>query len=524
MYIIPQLKGSEKVLYLRKSRSDDPLASVEEVLAKHEQMLDEWVEQNQPEGGPIPEANRFREVVSGETLESRPQMQELMRLIEDPKIKAIVCKEPSRLSRGDLQDIGYLVKILRYSNTIVMTLRETYDLRDDRDREQFERELMRGNDYLQYQRKIMMDGKLLAVKNGCYIGPSAPYGYKKVTYKEGKNTCHTLEPHPEEAPVVKHIFDLYLHGLGTLRICEALDAEHMETRKGGRWSPETILTILENVHYLGKVRWNYRPTSRKVEDGEIKTLRAIADECLIFEGRHEAIIDQETWDAVQKIKGRLPRNKRGSELKNPLSRILRCSCGRAMTYKQIKRGGVLAGAPRFMCGDTRCLKSGSALASEVLDEVSRVLQECIDDFELRIKKGADDSAKLHKELIERLEKKLEDLRELEIKQWDEKTKGGMPDHVFERLNGKTVAEIAEVTQALCEAKNSAPIHVDLHEKVYTFKAALELLNDPDAPVKEQNKLLQACIEKIVYSRPRLAANAPTKVNPEPFRLDFTLRV
>jgi hypothetical protein len=68
MYLIPLLRGDEKAKYLRKSQTDDPLLSVEEVLAKHEQMLDEWVEKNQPDGGPVPEENTFREIVSGETI------------------------------------------------------------------------------------------------------------------------------------------------------------------------------------------------------------------------------------------------------------------------------------------------------------------------------------------------------------------------------------------------------------------------------------------------------------------------
>ena len=134
MYIIPQLRGDEKVIYLRKSIKDDPLLTGEEVVAKHKQEIDEWLEHNQAEGGTVPEANIYKEVVSGETIEDRPEMMRLLRTIESPKIKAIVCKEPSRLSRGDLMDIGYLVKILRYTGTLVLTLRGSYDLRDDRDR------------------------------------------------------------------------------------------------------------------------------------------------------------------------------------------------------------------------------------------------------------------------------------------------------------------------------------------------------------------------------------------------------
>lgn len=509
-------------MYLRKSRSDDPLASVEEVLEKHQQMLDDWMALNMPDGGKVPMENRYMEVVSGETLSGRPWMQKLLRAVESPDVKAVLCKEPSRLSRGRLKDIGYIVEVLMYTKTLVLTPSGCYDLQDDRDREQFERELMRGNDYLEYQKKILKDGKLLAVKNGNYIGEKAPYGYRKISYKDGRHTCKTLEPHPEEAPVVKRIFDLYRSGLGSTHICDMLTSEHAPTRSGGRWTPNTIMRILINEHYLGMVRWNYSTHVHRVEEGEIKTGRMTAENYLLFEGKHPALVSQEEWDEVQAIKGKIPRKRTQYNFRNPLARIMYCACDRPMQYKQPLKNGQPYCDPRYMCGDTLHRKCGSAKVAEVMAEVKQVLQDCIEDFELRIDQGVDNSAEVHIQLVAQLERRLESLQELEVKQWDEKTKGGMPDHVFEKLNAKTVAEIREVTQALCEAKDATPKHVDLREKVVTFRAALDLLNDPDAPAKELNQLLHACIERIDYRRPTL--NRGRSIDVEPFTLHFTLRV
>lgn len=522
MYILPDLKGKEIIMYLRKSRADDPLLSVEEILANHEKLINDWIAQALPNVERIPQENTLREVVSGETLKGRPRMMEVLRRVESPDVKAIVCKEPSRLSRGDLQDIGYLVKILRYTGTLVLTPRGCYDLRDDRDREQFERELMRGNDYLEYQKKIMFDGKLIAVKSGHYIGSRAPYGFKKVAYKENGRTCRTLEPHPEEAPVVKRIFELYAGGLGSGKICDVLDADHIKPMDGDKWVPNSINEMLQNPHYIGKVRWNYRSHENHVENGEIKRHRVTAEDFLLFEGKHPAIVPVELWEAAQTKRGSIPRATKRSGLKSPLAGVLRCSCGKAMVYKQTQYKGEHIGRPRYHCGNTRCKANGTAAVEDVVAEVIRVLQDCIDDFEIRIDAGVDNSAELHKELVERLEKRLEQLRDLETKQWDEKIKGAIPDHVFENLNTKTVAEIAEVNQALCDAKNAAPVHVDLHEQFSTFHAALNALQDPDAPVEEQNKLVRACIERIVYRRPRLD-QGKGKDKP-PFELKFTLRV
>ena len=524
MYLLPKLKGKEIIMYLRKSRSDDPLASVDEVLMKHEQILDEWMTAAQSDAGPIPEGNRYREVESGETLESRPKMMELLRRIESSDIKAVLVKEPSRLSRGDLQDIGYLVKVLMYTGTLVFTTQGSYDMRDDRDREQFERELMRGNDYLQYQKKILKAGKLLAVKNGNYLGAFPPYGYRKVHYKVGRENCATLEPYPEEAEVVKRIFDMYVQGDGAIRICEALDAEHIKPPRGKKWSPSSVNTILKNVHYIGKVRWNYVQQGRKVENGEIMSFKFRAEDYLVFDGKHPAIIEQERWDAVQTLLGQIPKTKRGTKLKNPLAGLMYCSCGRMMQYKQIMRNRKTVALPRFMCGDPRCKESGSSMSTEVLAALSAELKKCVDEFQARIEQGVDNSAEIHRQTLARLEKKLEQLREMEVKQWDEKMRGGMPDHVFERLNAQTVAEIEDITQAICIAKDSTPVHVDLHEKIITFENAIALLDDPESPVELQNKILKLCVERIVYRRPKLTGYAGKRGNTEPFSLEFTLRV
>ena len=91
-YIMQQFLAEELLFYLRKPRTDDPLLTVAEVLERHEQQLDEWVERN-AEGGAVPEENRYREVGSGETIAARPRLQDLLRRIESPKVKAIVIKK-----------------------------------------------------------------------------------------------------------------------------------------------------------------------------------------------------------------------------------------------------------------------------------------------------------------------------------------------------------------------------------------------------------------------------------------------
>lgn len=521
MFQLPNLTIDEILLYLRKSRFDDPTLTVEDVLAKHEEMLEKWVEVNLPGAGAVPESNRYREVVSGETIDSRPAVKEVLRRVESPGIKAFLIVEPQRLSRGDLEDIGKIIKILRYSNTIVITLQYTYDLRDERDRDLFERELKRGNEFLEYQKRILRNGRLLSVSQGHYLGTVAPYGYRKVKLKDGKKTCTTLEPDPDEAPVVRMIFDMYARGVGCSRICDHLDRLAIKPRKGGLWSPDSVLYILSNDHYLGRVHWGKRQEVKTVQGGEVRTSRPVAEEYLVYDGKQDAIVSREVWDAVQAMRGKIPPNNKAGNFSNPLAGLLRCArCGKTLARREYYSHGVEYARPRFTCKTQSRCGVASCLEDELLPEVVAVLREAIDDFEVRIDAGVDDSAEIHRQMVERLERRMTELEEIEASQWEKYTLEGMPKKIFDQLNSKVLAEKAEVHDALCAAKDSTPEPIDLQEKLYSFSAALDALTDPCAPAREKNAFLKACIERIIYERPRGAR----KAEPGRIELDFTLRV
>ena len=519
MWQLPPLAPDEILYYLRKSQSDDPLLTVEETLAKHEQMLDEWIERNLPDAGQVPQVNRYREVVSAETIDGRPRFVELLRKIESPKIKAVLCVEPERLSRGSLKEIGRIVELFRYSNTIVITRQYTYDLRDDRDRELFERALMRGNDYLEYYKRIQYNGRLLSVQNGNYIGTRPPYGYKKISYKEGKKTCYTLEPIPEQAAIVKKIFEMYRDGYGSHRIARHLNELGVKTQRGAEWGPESLKKMRTNEHYLGKVVWNRRRTVKTVEEGEVIASRPVQEEYLVYPGKHDAIIDQELWDAVQEIRDKIPPVKGRAKCANPFAGLVYCQCGRGMSRRTYKKN-----APRLLCENQVQCRTPSCTVEEMMDEVIKVLQECIADFDLKIKNDAGDSIVVHQQIIRQLEERLEELNKRELSQWDKYTQEGMPKHIFDQLNAKVLQEKEETQQALCTARDTLPEPVDYEKKRATFYDALCALQDPTAPALQQNMLLKRCIDHIEYNRQKKASDNRRWGTPEPLELDVHLRV
>lgn len=525
MWQLPPLKPEEILDYLRKSQSDDPLLTVEETLAKHEQMLDDWVEKNLPGQGRVPEENRYREVVSGETIDSRPKFLELLRRIESPKIKAILCVEPQRLSRGSLKDIGRLVELLRYSNTLVLTRQYNYDLRDDRDRESFERELMRGNDYLEYYKRIQQNGRLLSVQNGNYLGNKPPYGFKKVHYKEGKYDCYSLEPIPEQARVVKMIFEMYRDGLGSHTIARKLNEMGLKTQRGNKWGAESLAKMRYNEHYIGKVVWNKRQNTKTIEDGEVVISRPKQQDYLIFPGKHPAIIDQELWDAVQEIRNKIPPVKDKAKCVNPFAGLITCQCGYCMSMRVYKdKDGNERSPSRLLCTNQTNCGTASCRVSEMEAEVVKILKETIKDFELQIELGTTDQVELHRQLIAQQEKRLEELNKLELAQWDKYTKEGMPKHIFDQLNANVLAEKEEVQQALCTMRNTLPEPVNYEQKRVMFSDALAKLQDPDAPALEKNLLLKQCIDHIEYNRKKKGSGNRRWGDPEPMELAVHLRV
>ena len=527
MYSQPEVHFTpEEVLdYLRKSQSDDPLLTVEEVLMKHESILDEWAERHL--GGKVPEENKFREVVSGETIVGRPEIQKVLRLIESPKYKAVKVVEPQRLTRGDLEDIGRMMKLLKHTNTLVITPTRIYDLRDEYDWDAFERELKRGNEYLEYYKKIQRRGRLLSVSQGNYVGSTPPYGFDKTMIVDGKRKCPTLKENPEQADVVRMIFDMYVNkDMGRRRIANHLDGLGIKSATGKHWSSETIREVLTNIHYIGKVRWNWRKWVTVVDEGEFIKTRPVTKtgEYLVYDGRHDGIVSEDLFNAAQEKMGKNHRAKSDVKVRNPFVTMMFCkNCGRAVIYQKTKKDTM----PRLLCSNQTHCGTASCRYPEVLNRVCEILAHCIEDFEVRLNNDTGDSIKLHAKLIKNLEKKMKDLQEKELSQWEAQSDPDpakrMPQEIFQKLNARLLKEKEEVQQALCNAYEAMPEPVDYEEKVKKFRDALTALRNPEVDAQEKNRLLKQCIDRIEYCREKPQRINGQWNNPD-IELDVILRV
>ena len=193
-------------MYLRKSRKDYEFSNeeIEKTLERHEKILQNFATATY--GHKIPEENIFREVVSGDTISDRPEMQKVMSLIEDPKYKAVLVLEIERLARGNTIDQGLIAQTFEYTNTLIITPQKIFNLNDDMDRSFFEDGLYQSRKYLLYTKKILTRGRVTSVREGKYIGSSTPFGYDKEKLKNTKG--YKLIINKQEAEIVKTIFKL----------------------------------------------------------------------------------------------------------------------------------------------------------------------------------------------------------------------------------------------------------------------------------------------------------------------------
>lgn len=502
-----RIKPEEILIYLRKSRADDPLLTTEEVLSNHESILDEWAERNLPY--PIPQENRFKEVVSGESISDRSEFQRVLKMVESDSIKAVLVKEISRLGRPDKQEIGYISKIFRFTNTMVITPSRTFNIADEFERKMFEQELEQGNFYLEYNKRILKVGRDLASKKGAYLGP-APFGYDKTKIEDGRKKLSTLAINEEEANIVRMMFEWFVkENIGTQVISNRLNDIGVKPRRINYWKAEAVRDILKNPVYIGMVRWNTRKEVCVVVDGEFKKTRPAneGDDRIFEKGLHDPIISEELFNLAQEKFGRTHRTCDNRTLRNPFASMIFCECGKAMTYNH-KKGR----EPRLVCTAQKYCSSGSCQLDEIVDLVVPGLKQAIADFKIEAKNGDNSKqVKLHEELIKNLEKKLNDLDAKELALWDAQinpdASGKMPTHVFQAITDKITKDRHDTTIALEKARKQVVKPIDYETKIITFQKALDALLDETASVDVKNQLLKECIERMTYSR-KLAVRIP----------------
>lgn len=340
-------------IYLRKSRADKELEFKEDVLFRHERALLDLAKSRNYNITKI-----FKEVVSGETLAARPQMQELLTEVESGLWEGVLVMEVERLARGNTIDQGIVSQAFKYSNTLIITPNKVYNPANEFDEEYFEFGLfMSRREYKTINRRLIA-GRLASCKEGKYVGSAPPYGYKKIKLQGQKG--FTLVPDEKEAEIVKLIFKWYTQEdrIGTRKICYRLDEMGIKPHIADKWSLASIRDMLTNDVYIGKIHWNKSKTIKSTINGAVSISRPRQKEFDVYDGLHQPLIDLDTFEKAQYYMSLNPSNP-GKGTVNPLSGLIICSaCGKKMVRRPSKT------VPDYLiCPTPHCRNIGTQLST-----------------------------------------------------------------------------------------------------------------------------------------------------------------
>ncbi len=329
--------GDTYCCYLRKSRADRDaeLRGDEETLARHKRILTELSEKMHK-----PISKFYSEVVSGDTIQDRPVMQELLSDVESGMWAGVFVVEIERLARGNTRDQGIVADTFKYSDTVIITPMKTYDPNNEFDEEYFEFGLFMSRREYQTIKRRLQRGRIASVKEGNFLGGSAPYGYRRIKLAKG----YSLEVIPEQAKIVRQIFEWYCHGeqqpdgsirrLGADAIAAKLDSLGIKPVVKDKWSKATIMDMLKNLTYTGKVFFGQYKECKTSVNGKIVTKRVYDPNHIVAQGKHEAIIPDELFHLAATVR----KERKGHtipvsySLQNPLSGLVFCKkCGAMMT-------------------------------------------------------------------------------------------------------------------------------------------------------------------------------------------------
>lgn len=324
--------------YLRKSREDVDYEKANigyKTLDRHKERLKLISDSANKH---VDEENIYEEVVSGDSISRRPQMQSLLARIEDQNVKGVWVIDVQRLCRGDLGDQDKIIKTFKYTHTLILTPEKEYNLDNPSDEEYLIDKLSYSRKEYNYTKKRLIEGGNDSIRAGCFVGSRAAYGYEP--YKLKGQRGYSLKIIEEQAEIVKLIFKLCSEGKGTFAIANYLNDLSIPSPNGKKWRKNGIREMLKNEIYTGKVFRGKRKIVTVIENGELKkkTIRNKKGNYLENQGKHEAIISGEDFLLAQeKLKESSKKYvKPGSKLENPLAGIVRCSkCGLTMS----RRGG-----------------------------------------------------------------------------------------------------------------------------------------------------------------------------------------
>ena len=325
--------------------------------------------------------------ISGGNLNNRPGMLSLMQAAKVNDYDVVIAEALDRISR-DQEDIAAIYKRLTHADVRITTVSEgdVNELHIG----------LKGTMNALFLKDLAIKtrrGQRGRVEAGKIPGGNS-FGYKIVRriLDDGSVSTGEREINPDQAAIIKRIFTEYADGMAPRRIASALNAEGITSPRGGQWNASTINGsrqrkngILNNELYLGRIIYNRQRFVKDPETGKRVSRLNPEHDWIITDVPALRIIDNKTWDKVQKIKSRYSSqcgSKRQTK-KRLLTGLVKCGCcGGSMTIINRERYYCSAKREKGTCDSSVGIKAVE-IEERVLGGLKDILlgnEELIDTF------------------------------------------------------------------------------------------------------------------------------------------------
>ena len=512
-------------LYERLSR-DDELQGESNSILNQKQMLEEYAKRNG-----LPNPTHFTDDGISGTRFDRPGFTAMMEEVEAGRVEAIVVKDMSRLGRDYLK-VGQIMEILRQKGVRLIAINDGVDsAKGDDDFTPF-RNLMNEFYARDTSRKIKSVFKAKGM-SGKHLTGQVPYGY---LWADKKREQWVIDE--EAAAVVRQIFSLTMEGFGSYQISKILTQQKVEipavhlARHGEGvnksktfknpcgWGSSTIVHILKKREYLGhtvnfKTRKHFKDKkSRYVDESE----------WTIFENTHEPIIDQETFDNVQRIRSNVRRYPDGWGEAHPLTGLLYCAdCGGKMYVHRTNNGKRVA---QYTCSQYGKVPVGKLCATQHRINAEVVMTLVADMLKAIAEYSKNDRAEFirtvqevqtaqqtanvakHRKRLAAASKRAEELEKLICKIYEDNALGKLPDARYAALDAQYAKEQGELAAEIAELEKAIGSYEQSRKSAGKFIALISKYENFDTMT---NTMLNEFVEKIlVHERDRKGSQDTTQ--------------
>ena len=441
----------------------------------------------------------------------RPDFERLISDCKSGKINLVLCKSQSRFSR-DMEVIERYLhnKFIEWGVRFVSIV-DNADTNIESNKKSRQINGLINEWYLDDLSQNIKKSLKNKREDGLFMGSFAPYGYER------NEDGHKLIVDPVAAEVVKKIFELYANGYGYYKICEYLNNNNIPTRaiykkqkgskfvcsncdlKNAKWTSDTIAQILKNEVYIGNLVQG-KITSMGYKVHKFKKVNE-EDWCRI-ENTHEAIIDDETWNKVQKrLKSHSKPIKTG-EVHFFTKKVYCSCCGKPFMRNVYNVKNESTGKRAYMqCKGNKKYHICENNKSIRMDKLEEIIQNAINDlldnyydknnlkelYENRKMQDTNNNERIN--ILEKekrnLEKKIDDNKCYYRNLYEDKVKGTINDDMFSMMSKDYLKEIEIMTKRI----NNIDDEIKSLEEVKETRKQAEDILKKYKHIKELNKII-----------------------------------